>query len=59
MLVLEERDKKTGVHREKPLRAEYGEPTNSAHILAEPGNRTRPHWWKANALPLRQPCSPC
>ena len=40
---------KTGVPGEKPLVASR-EPPNSG---IEPG----PHWWEANALTLRQPCS--
>ena len=55
MLVFEERGKPE--YPEKNLSEQSREPTNSAHETLSPGIEPGPHWWKASALTLCQPCS--
>ena len=49
---------KTGVPGEKPLGAEQRTNKLSPLMTPSPGIEPGPHWWEANALTLRQPCSP-
>ena len=51
MLAFKERGKPDRVAREKPLGAEYREPTtNSTHETPGQGIEPGPHWWEASAL---------
>ena len=48
---------KTRVPGEKPLGAEKRTNKLSPLMTPSPGIEPGPHWWEANALTLRQPCS--
>ena len=52
-------DGKTGVSREKPLRAwERTKNKFSSHMGSTPGFEPGPHWWKASALNTATPLLP-